>query len=69
MAQFEGTIKEFTKFIGPHARLKVAFLAAKYKKQIGKCEECSNVNSLDAAHIKGKGSYLINHFPVKQYIE
>ena len=54
MPQFNGTIKEFTKYIGPYARLKVAFLAAKYKKQIANCEECGISDSLDAAHIKGR---------------
>lgn len=59
MAQCEGTIKEFTKFIGPYSRLKVAFIAAEHKKQIGKCEECGESSALDAAHIKGKGRALL----------
>jgi len=55
MAQFEGTIKEFTKFIGAYARIKVIHIASKYKKQIGRCEDCGISDSLDTAHIKGKG--------------
>ena len=69
MAQFEGTIKEFTKFIGAYARLKVAFMAANYKKQKGKCEDCGIVNSLDAAHIKGRGRALIIANILSEYLE
>ncbi len=69
MAQFEGTVKDFTKFIGPYARLKVAFLAAKYKKQIGKCENCGNRNSLDAAHIKGRSRSLLIANILSEFIE
>jgi hypothetical protein len=69
MAQFEGTIKEFTKFIGPHARLKVAFMSAKYKKEKGKCEDCGVSNSLDAAHIKGKGRALLIANILSEFIE
>jgi len=60
MPQFEGTVKEFTRFIGPYARIKVMHVASKYKKQVGKCEDCGSTNSLDAAHIKGKSrNFLI----------
>ena len=69
MAQFEGTIKEFTKFVGAYARLKVAFISAKYKKQIGKCEECGVSNLLDAAHIKGKGRALIIANILSEFME
>jgi hypothetical protein len=69
MPQFEGTVREFTRFIGPYARLKVAFLAAKYKKQIGKCEDCGMTNSLDAAHIKGRGRSLLIANILSEFIE
>ncbi len=69
MAQFEGTIKEFTKFIGPYSRIKVAFIAAKYKKQVGKCEDCGEPKSLDAAHIKGKGRSLIIANILSEFID
>lgn len=69
MAHFEGTIKEFTKFVGPYARLKVAFLAAKYKKQMGKCEDCGTTSRLDAAHIKGKGRLLLIANILSEFIE
>jgi hypothetical protein len=59
MAHFEGTIKEFTKFVGPYTRLKVAFMATKYKKQKGKCEDCDGTVNLDAAHVKGNERPLL----------
>lgn len=69
MAHFEGSVKDFTRFIGAYARLKVAFIAAKYKKQIGKCEECGVTSSLDAAHIKGKGRALLIANILGEFIE
>jgi hypothetical protein len=69
MAQFEGTIKDFTKFIGAYARLKVAFLAARYKKEIGICEDCGSPNSLEAAHIKGKGRALLIANILSEFVE
>ncbi len=60
MAQFTGTIKEFTKFIGSYARIKVQQIASIHKKKIGKCEECGLVaTQLDAAHIQGKERPLL----------
>ncbi len=69
MAQFEGTISDFTRFIGAYARLKVAFIAAKHKKQKGKCEDCGITNSLEAAHIKGKGRTFIIANILSEFIE
>ena len=69
MAQFEGTIKEFRKFLGPYARLKVAFIASKHKKLIGKCEDCGELNGLDAAHVKGKGRALIIANILSEFID
>lgn len=68
MAQFEGTISEFIKFIGGYTRNKVATLTRSYRKNIGKCEECgSRTIKLDAAHIKEKArpiitSNILNNF-------
>lgn len=70
MAQFEGTIKEFTKFIGAYARLKVAFIAVKYKKQIGKCEDCASTTKvLEAAHINGMERPILIGNILSQFIE
>lgn len=67
MAQFEGTIAEFMRFIGPHARIMVWNLTQKRRKQIGQCEACSSITKLEAAHVKGKErpkiiSYILNNF-------
>ena len=60
MAIFEGTIKEFAKYLGAYAKLKVAFLASNYKRKIGKCEDCDSITKgLEAAHIKGKERVLL----------
>lgn len=69
MAKFEGTIKEFTKFVGAYARLKVSFISAKYKKEKGTCEECGVSNSLESAHIKGKGRVFIIANILSEFIE
>jgi hypothetical protein len=69
MAYFEGTIREFTKFVGPYARLKVAFLAASHKRQISKCEECGSPNQLEAAHVKGKERALLIANILSEFIE
>ena len=69
MAQFKGTIKEFTKYIGAYTRLKIASIAAKYKMQKGKCEDCGTPNSLEAAHLKGKGRALIIATILSEFIE
>ena len=59
MAIFAGTIQEFSKFIGAYARIKVMYIAARHKKQIGKCEHCGSLGNLEAAHINGKERPLI----------
>lgn len=59
MAQFEGTIVEFMRFIGPHARIMVWNITQKHRKKIGKCEECASNIKLEAAHVKGKERPLL----------
>ena len=59
MAHFEGTIVEFMRFIGPHARIMVWSITQKHRKKIGKCEECSSPLKLEAAHVKGKERPLL----------
>lgn len=54
MAQFNGTLKDFEKFIGPRLRnLVQTKISKKYKVRIGKCENCQKTDSLEAAHIYG----------------
>lgn len=54
MAKFNGSLKEFEKFIGPSLRNIVQTkISRKYKKEIGKCENCKTKKNLEAAHIHG----------------
>jgi hypothetical protein len=70
MAQFEGTIKEFTKFIGAYARNKVFYITSKYKKQVGKCQDCeSTTKGLEAAHINGFERPILIGNILSQFIE
>jgi len=68
MAQFEGTVDAFVKFIGGFTRNKVQTLTRTYRKNIGKCENCgSRTKYLEAAHIRGKErlaltSNILNNF-------
>lgn len=69
MAQFEGTIAEFMRFIGPHARILVWNITQKHRKMIGKCEECGSVEKLEAAHAKGKERPLLISNILNQFLE
>jgi hypothetical protein len=70
MAQFEGTVNEFTKYVGAYARIKVMHISSKHKKNVGKCQECGLVTKhLDAAHIKGKERPLLISNILSQFIE
>jgi hypothetical protein len=70
MAQFEGTINEFMKYVGAYARIKVMQIASKYKRSLGRCQECGlETQYLDAAHIKGKERPLIISNILSQFIE
>ena len=53
MAKFEGTIKDFIKFIGAYSTNKVNYITKKYRKEIGKCQDCGdNKSVLESAHFK-----------------
>lgn len=69
MAQFEGTIKEFMRFIGPHARIMVWNISQKHRKKIGKCEDCGSTIKLEAAHVKGKERPLLISSILSQFLE
>jgi hypothetical protein len=70
VAYFEGSLKDFTKFIGAYARIKVMHIAARYKKQVGKCEECSiSSKSLEAAHVSGMERPLIISTILSQFLD
>lgn len=69
MAQFEGTIEDFTKYIGPFARNKVQYITRKYKKSIGKCENCGTKKNLESAHVIGKSRPEIISNILQNYFE
>ena len=74
MANFEGTIPEFIKFIGGYSRNKVQYITRKHKLKIKKCEECnSRTKKLDAAHTKENGrkkiiSDILKNFYVNENV-
>lgn len=55
MAKFEGSVKEYHKFIGPSIKNKIQSITKKEKNKIGNvCEECKKKkDELDAAHKHG----------------
>jgi hypothetical protein len=56
MPQFQGTTKEFHRYIGPRIRNFVQSITKGYRKDLGKCEEegCEATEKLEAAHIHGR---------------
>lgn len=74
MANFEGTIPEFIKFIGGYSRNKVQYITRKHKLKIKKCQQCSSrTKKLDAAHIKENGrkkiiSDILKNFYVNENV-
>ncbi len=69
MALFEGTIKEFTRYIGPYNRIKVSHIATKHKKGKGSCEQCGAIEKLDAAHVTGKERPMIIANILSEFME
>jgi hypothetical protein len=59
MAVFVGTIKEFKKYLGARVRNIVNAETRDYRQDIGKCEHCSSTDSLESAHISGRGRLMI----------
>ncbi len=54
MSRFEGTTKEFKRYIGPLLRNVVNQITRKQKASIDACEHCGAVGELDAAHVHGR---------------
>jgi len=53
---YKGSKKNFNKYFSGYARNLVQNITKKYKKEVGKCEDCGVSNiELDAAHIHGRG--------------
>lgn len=59
MAIFEGSIYEFTKYLGAYCRIKVMHISTKYKKEKGACEDCKATEFLESAHVRGKERPLV----------
>jgi 5-methylcytosine-specific restriction endonuclease McrA len=69
MAEFKGSIKEFHRFIGPRMRNVVQSITKGYRKDIGKCEHCSVVTELQAAHVHTKDRQTLILQALDGYIE
>jgi len=54
MASFVGTKKEFKRYVGPMLRNLVQQLTKKHKQEVGSCQHCGAIESLEAAHVHGK---------------
>lgn len=54
MGRFEGTVREFKRYIGPHLRIVVQQITRKQKAAVGACEHCGASGELDAAHVHGR---------------
>lgn len=55
MVRFEGTVREFKRFVGPFLRNVVQQISREQKKALGACEHCGATGNLDAAHVHGRG--------------
>src|SRR5688500_5285816 len=56
MSKFEGTTKEFHRYIGPRIRNLVQSITKGYRRDLGKCERegCTATEKLEAAHLHGR---------------
>lgn len=57
---FKGNKEEFNRYVGGYLRNIVqTSISSKYKKKIGKCEECNRTDTLESAHRHGHGRFEI----------
>ena len=54
MATFEGSTREFKKFIGPYLNKAIQYVSRPYKRSSGVCQNCGQEGALDAAHRHGR---------------
>lgn len=54
MARFEGTNREFKRYIGAELRVVVQKLTQTQRKAVGACEHCGSNEDLESAHIRGR---------------
>lgn len=67
MASFIGTKEEFKRYIGPMLRNLVQQITRKYKTEIGSCQHCGTTDTLEAAHIHGRGRGTIIDNIIDEY--
>jgi hypothetical protein len=44
-------------------------ITSKYKREVGKCEQCGSSNKLQAAHVSGKGRLVLIGIVLREYTE
>jgi len=54
VATFEGTNREFKRYIGPRLRNVVNTVTKKQRTEIGACEHCGSGDHLESAHVRGR---------------
>lgn len=54
MARFEGTNREFKRYVGAQLRVIVQQLTKKQKAAVGACERCGAADNLESAHVQGR---------------
>lgn len=61
MARFQGTVREFKRYVGPQLRNVVQLITRKQKDALGSCEHCGATGELEAAHVHGRDRNDIIH--------
>ena len=54
MATFEGSNKDFKRWIGPRLRNLVNLITKKHRVAVGACEHCGSKEELESAHVHGR---------------
>ncbi len=54
MARFEGTNREFKRYVGAQLRVVIQQLTNKKKASGGACERCGSSEGLESAHVQGR---------------
>lgn len=69
-SMFVGTKVEFNRYVGGYLRNIVqTSISSKYKKKIGKCEDCNSTDTLEAAHRHGHGRLEIMSSVLKEFTD
>jgi len=54
LAKFDGTNREFKRYIGAQLRVVVQQITKKQKAAVGACEHCGSNENLESAHVRGR---------------